>query len=64
MIRVYRPVGDWQRHYPTARSIAAELARWPGLASLRYRRLLADIRERFGVSTTTAAVAIRLWRQA
>lgn len=57
------PKADWRRSHPLACRIAAELARWPALAALRYSRLIADVRERFRVGTTTAAVAVRIFRQ-
>lgn len=64
MIREFRPKGEWVRHHPTARRIASDLLKFPELANLRTRRLLADIRVRYGVGTTTALTALRMWRAA
>lgn len=61
--RTRRPIYLGTRRHPTAVRIAAELAAWPALASLRWSRLVADVRERFGIGATTAAVAVRLFRQ-
>lgn len=59
MIRVYPPKGDWKRHHPTAKRIAAVLRLYPELSALRYRCRVSDVCERFGVSKTTAKVALR-----
>jgi hypothetical protein len=63
VIREYRPKGDWRRHHPTAKRIASDLRRYPSLAALRTRRLVADICERYRVGVTTASVAIREFRR-
>lgn len=62
VIREYRPKGDWQRHHPTAKRIASDLSRFPALAALRPRRLVADICDRYQVGETTAKVALREFR--
>lgn len=61
--RVKRPVCLRIRRHPTAHRIAAQLAAWPALANLRWSRLVADVRQRFLVGETTAAVAVRLFLQ-
>lgn len=63
-MRMIPPRAVWTRHFPTAHAIAEELARWPALAALRYTRLRDDVCSRYDVSRTTAAVAIRLFREA
>lgn len=64
MIRTIAPLHDWRRHEPTARAIAAELAAQPALLALRSRRLVADVRARFGVSPAVGYRAIGLARRA
>lgn len=57
------PKGDWRRSHATACRIAVELARWPDLARLSYSRIVEDVCERFRVGKTTAAIAVRVFRQ-
>lgn len=57
------PLHDWRRHHPTARRIARQMAGFPELAALRYRTLIRDVREKFGVGVNTASVAVRLFRE-
>lgn len=56
------PLHDWRRHYPTASAIAQTLLAHDGILSIRTRRLLPDIRNRFGVSTSTAMRAVAIAR--
>lgn len=62
MIRVIRPLHDWQRHYPTARRIASQLS--PDLLRLRSATLAGDVCARFGVGRATAYTAIGIARRA
>jgi hypothetical protein len=59
MIRTIAPL--YERQHPTARRIAAQLP--APLLSLRTRRLVADIRERFGCGNCTARTAVALARR-
>ena len=61
--RAARPIYVRTRRHPTANRIAAELAAWPALANLRWSRIVADVRQRFGIGETTAAIAVRLFLQ-
>lgn len=57
-------LGDWHRHYPTAKRIAASLLADRAVLNLRTRRLEADVRARFGVAPQTARYAVSLARRA
>ena len=62
MIRHHRPLHDWA---PLRRRTSERLAACltPDLLALRTRRLVADLRERFAVSHTTAMHAVAIARR-
>lgn len=62
MNRVYRPLHDWRRHYPTARHIAACIG--PELLRLSSKTLASDICACFRCSKSTAYAAIGFARRA
>lgn len=54
---------DWQRHYPTATSIALEILRERDLLRLRSGRLVRDVIDVFGVGACTARIAVAMARK-
>lgn len=58
------PLHDWHRHHPTAHRIAVHLLTCRDVLNLRSRRLVRDVRDRFGVGDSTARIAIELARRA
>jgi hypothetical protein len=56
--RTRRPKGDWQRHHPTARAIAARLLQHRDVLRLSTRLLIRDITTTHRVGATTARLAV------
>lgn len=60
--RTHRPKGDWKRHHPTARAIAARLLQHRDVLRLSTGLLIRDITTTHRVAATTARLAVSFAR--